>query len=424
MNVINVKGSSGQLDAPGTARVISIGKASRRLAAVVGVLICATFLSLPAVNAQVTNTSSASLSGVRGLFGAVATAPTGVSAVAGDGTVLVTWLAPANAASSGVTNYRVRRFAGDTNRVLAMTVVRVTRTSLLFSGLVNGRPYSFDVTAVSGTDLGAVSARSAVVGFGLPVPTPSNSGPGVDPTPTPTPTITPTPTPSITTGTTVVPSTPGSPVAPVLTALSPLALKAPSAGLIGTATAGNRSAIVRWRAPSNGGSRITGYTVRVTNAKTKTQIGGLRRASAGATSLKVTGLANGTSVRFQVRATNAVGTGTYSALSRIVRPATVAKATVIRTALSGAFGGRVDAAARWAPPSSNGGSPITGYVVIALQIKSDGTIGRRITSAVQPAGARSLRMPLASGNYRFVVRARNAVGLSAISSRSNLVAAR
>ena len=201
-------------------------------------------------------------------------------------------------------------------------------------------------------------------------------------------------------------------------------LKAPSAALIGTATAGNRSAIVRWRAPSNGGSGITGYVVRVTNAKTKVQIGGLRRASAGTTSLKVTGLANGTFVRFQVRAVNAVGTGSYSALSRVVRPATVAKATVIRTAASGALGGRVDAAARWAPPSSNGGSPITGYVVIALQIKSDGSIGRRITSAVQPAGARSLRMALAKGNYRFVVRARNAVGLSVLSSRSNLVAAR
>ena len=135
-------------------------------------------------------------------------------------------------------------------------------------------------------------------------------------------------------------------------------------------------------------------------------------------------MANGTSVRFQVRATNAVGAGSYSALSRVVRPATVAKATVIRTAAPGAAGGRVDAAARWAPPSSNGGSPITGYVVIALQIKSDGSIGRRITSAVQPASARSLQMALASGNYRFVVRARNAAGLSVLSSRSNLVAAR
>ena len=171
MKAIFVKRPSGVPDALGTGRVISIGKASRRLAALVGVLICATFLPLPAVSAQVTNTSSASLSAVRGLFGAVATAPTGISAVAGDGTVRVSWLAPADAASSGVTNYRVRRFAGDTNKVLALTVIRVTRTSLLFSGLVNLRPYSFDVTAISGTDLGAVSARSDMVGFGLqPVP--------------------------------------------------------------------------------------------------------------------------------------------------------------------------------------------------------------------------------------------------------------
>ena len=203
-----------------------------------------------------------------------------------------------------------------------------------------------------------------------------------------------------------------------------MALKAPSAALIGTATAGNRSAIVRWRAPSNGGSKITGYSVRVVNAKTNRTVGVLRRANGRATSVKVTGLVNGTLVRFQVRATNVVGTGRFSALSRAVRPATVSRATVIRTATSGATGGRVDAAARWAQPSSNGGSAVTGYVVTALQINRDGTIGRRITSAVQPAGARSLRMPLARGSYRFVVRARNAVGLSVFSARSNLVRAR
>jgi len=51
-------------------------------------------------------------------------------------------------------------------------------------------------------------------------------------------------------------------------------------------------------------------------------------------------------------------------------------------------------------------------------------IGRQTTSAVQAPTARSLAMTLAAGKYRFVVRARNVLGLSALSARSNLVTAR
>ena len=80
--------------------------------------------------------------------------------------------------------------------------------------------------------------------------------------------------------------------------------------------------------------------------------------------------------------------------------------------------------ARWTAPVSTGGSAITGYVVTAIRINSNGTLGRRTTSAVQPARARVLNMTLAAGRYRFVVQARNSVGLSGFSARSNLVRAR
>jgi len=140
--------------------------------------------------------------------------------------------------------------------------------------------------------------------------------------------------------------------------------------------------------------------------------------------MNVTGLANGTAVRFQVRATNAVGIGAFSALSKAVKPATVARAPSILAATSGAAGGRVDAMARWAPPVSNGGSAITGYVVIALKLNANGTVRGHTTSAVQRAGVRSLRMVLSGGSYRFVVKARTAVGMSGVSVRSNLVRAR
>ena len=88
---------------------------------------------------------------------------------------------------------------------------------------------------------------------------------------------------------------------------------APDAPAIGTATPGNASATVRWTAPpDNGGAAITGYEVRVVNA-TGTQVGAPPAGRRGATSLVVTGLTNGTAYRFQVSASNAAGTGPYSA---------------------------------------------------------------------------------------------------------------
>ncbi|WP_235508659.1 fibronectin type III domain-containing protein, partial [Terrabacter sp. Root85] len=87
---------------------------------------------------------------------------------------------------------------------------------------------------------------------------------------------------------------------------------APAAPTIGTPTRGNASATVRWTAGTNGGSPITGFSVRVVNAA-GAQVGALRPAGAAATSLVVTGLTNGTAYRFQVAAVNAVGTSAFSA---------------------------------------------------------------------------------------------------------------
>jgi len=63
--------------------------------------------------------------------------------------------------------------------------------------------------------------------------------------------------------------------------------------------------------------------------------------------------------------------------------------------------------------------------VRALRMSSSGAVLSTTTSAVQPASRRSLVMTLpATGNYRFTVQARNAIGSGAQSARSNQVAGR
>jgi len=148
---------------------------------------------------------------------------------------------------------------------------------------------------------------------------------------------------------------------------------------------------------------------------------------AAATDAVVSGLTNGTAYNFRVRAVNAVGVGVLSAPSNAVTPAT-ATATVpgwpaIGRADPGAAGGAITATANWPEATDDGGSPITGYRVRALRLSSTVAVLGATTSPVQPSSSRALEMKLpVAGDYRFMVRAINDVGMSTWSRRSNLVA--
>jgi hypothetical protein len=160
------------------------------------------------------------------------------------------------------------------------------------------------------------------------------------------------------------------------------------------------------------------------------QVGALRPAAAGAASVVVTGLANGTAYHFQVAATNGAGTGAFSTSSNTVTPtaaAAVPGPPVMGTPTQGAVGGALTAVAHWTPPASNGGSAITGYVVTALRMSSaaaDATVVSRTDSRVLGPAVRQREFTLAAGNYRFEVVAVNAVGTGAPSARSTNVVPR
>ena len=87
----------------------------------------------------------------------------------------------------------------------------------------------------------------------------------------------------------------------------------PGAPIIGSATAGDGSAVVNFTAPADdGGATISSYTA--------TSSPGSRSASCSTSPCTVTGLTNGQSYRFSVTATNEAGEGPSSNLSSAVTP--------------------------------------------------------------------------------------------------------
>ncbi|WP_457974871.1 peroxidase family protein [Arthrobacter sp. D1-17] len=103
---------------------------------------------------------------------------------------------------------------------------------------------------------------------------------------------------------------------------------APSAPTGVRATAGNASATVNFSAAETGG--ITeGFTIRVLNAD-GTPTGGTAQAEGDATSVVITGLPNGTAVKFEVKATNVHGEST-AVVTNTVTPAVPVLVTAVPT---------------------------------------------------------------------------------------------
>jgi len=292
--------------------------------------------------------------------GPLPAAPGNLDAVRGNGKVTLTWTAPADNGEP-ILGYEVKVLDGAGQQVGELLRTDAGTTSLVVTGLTNGTAYRFEVSAVNRIGVGAAAQAG--------------------------------------------------PVVPATVATAPRGVKAKP---------GVKSATVSWTRPADdGGAAITGYKVQVFN-----QAGdrvGLPWTTNG-TSLVVTGLTNGRSYRFEVRAVNGVGDG-VAAASNAVTPANPPSAPRIKSPSKGDNGGPLTATARWDAPRSNGGSPITGYRVVALKMTgpNSATIARRFYSPMLAAGQRSHSMVLPAGEYRFKVAAYNAVGKGPRSSASSPV---
>jgi Fibronectin type III domain len=275
--------------------------------------------------------------------------PTAVTAVAGNGSVAVSWT---EAVAGLVTRYDVTCSPACPGAGGLTVTGTPAAQSTTITGLVYGTSYAFTVTAGNAAGTSVASAVSNAVTFAAAPSAPTNavavagnatasltwSAPSSNGSAITGYTVacipacpvagglsvagTSTTVTGLTNGTTytfTVTATNGrgtsAPSAPS-NAVTPAAV--PGAPTSVTATAGSGSATVRWTAPTDtGGSTITGYVVTPyvgTVAQTPTRVGNV-------TSTTVSGLTNGTTYTFTVAATNALGTGPASSPSNAVKPA-------------------------------------------------------------------------------------------------------
>lgn len=175
----------------------------------------------------------------------------------------------------------------------------------------------------------------------------------------------------------------------------------PFAPAIGTATRGNGMATVSFTPGGNNGEPIFNYTV--------TSNPGNITATGASSPVNVTGLTNGVSYTFTVKANNVIGSSVPSAASNAVTPATVPGAPTIGAA---SLLGVNAATVAFTAPASNGGAAITGYTATS---SPGGLVG---TNTASPITVNGLSQGVA---YTFTVTASNAIGTSAASAASNSI---
>ncbi len=274
--------------------------------------------------------------------------PTGVSATAANALASVGFTPPASTGGSPIVSYTVTSSPGS-------VVATGTASPITVTGLTNGKPYTFTVSATNAAGFTSVaSAKSNRVKPSGPIPPKAPTGvhatagngqatvsfrlPAGAGTPltctatsypgniTATGVGSPITVTGLTNGTTykfrvtVTNSIGTSPASGPSNVVTPATL--PDAPTAVSATAGNRMAVVSFTAPDSNGSKITTYMV--TSSPDAKHPNGVT-AKGSKSPITVKGLINGTSYTFTVTAKNQIGTGPASAPSSPVTPRILVK---------------------------------------------------------------------------------------------------
>lgn len=361
---------------------------------------------------------------------AIPAPPTAVTAVRGDRSAQVTWT-PGSNNGYPITSYTVTTQPGG-----AVKTVTGTMSTTTITGLTNGNPYTFTVTATNANGASLPSLPSAAIAPAAVPAAPTavtavrgdkmaqvTWTPGADNgSPITGFTITASPggatmtvsreRDSATIGnlsngvaytftvraTNAVGTSAASTASPAVT---PATVPSAPAGVI--ATRADKSAVVTWTPAVDNGAAITGYTVTASPGGATVVLTGTK------TTTTFKDLINGLTYSFTVTATNAVGTSLPSPASATVTPAAVPAPPV------GVIAARGDKSAvvTWTPAADNG-SPVTAYTITA----SPGGATMSVAGTMSTAKV----IGLANGTpYTFTVKAINALGSSPASPASAAV---
>ena len=180
-----------------------------------------------------------------------------------------------------------------------------------------------------------------------------------------------------------------------------LPITIPDVPTIDTATAGITSASIYFIYPIfNGGSTITSYTIK--SNPDNLLVNGT------SSPITIYNLTANTSYTFTIKATNIVGSSSYSSSSNTVIPYTISDTPTINNAIAGS----ASATITFTPPSFNGGSNIINYLVTS---SPDNITTTASTSPIAIGGL------TVGTSYTFTIIAINAAGNSLPSSSSNAI---
>jgi hypothetical protein len=329
--------------------------------------------SVAATNAAGTGPAAGAPSG--GTPAGAPGAPQNVAATPGNGSVTVSFNAPATDNGSAITGYSAVCNPGSITAMGAASPITIT-------GLTNGTVYTCSAAAVNSAGTGPAQNASgtvtpagppgapqsvmatggnasALISFGAPATNNGSAITGYVATCNPGPvmgmgTASPVSVTGLTNGTAYacsVAAVNGAGTGPAASAsgsVTPAGV--PGAPQNVMATAGIGSASISFGAPlTNGGSPITGYRATCNSVM----------MTGTSSPITVSGLTNGTAYTCSVAAINVVGTGLASAPAVVTPLSTPGAPQNVALVM-----GNGSATISFSAPASNGGSPITGYVAI------------------------------------------------------------